>query len=75
MPLSEPGVLGYVFSAKVLKRSILIALVVGTVLSAANQLDVILREPMSPRLCAKIFFNYLVPFLVSSVSAAFNRQK
>ncbi len=75
MPPSEPGAWRYIFSAKVLKRSIPITLVVGTILSAANQFDVILRDPISLRLVAKIVFNFLVPFTVSSVSAALNRQK
>ncbi len=75
MPPSEPGALGYVFSANVLKRNIPIALVVGIILTTANQYDVILREPMSAQMAAKIFFNFLVPFTVSSVSAALNRQK
>lgn len=66
--------LRYIFSRGVLRRNLLIALVVGTLLSAANQWDVVLREPMSARLGAKIFFNYLVPFTVSSVSAALNRR-
>ncbi len=72
---SHRGALGYVFSAKVLKWNIPIALVVGTILTIANQYDVILRERMSARMAAKIFFNFLVPFTVSSVSAALIRQK
>jgi hypothetical protein len=66
--------LRYVFSRGVLRRNLLIALVVGTLLSAANQWDVVLREPMSARLGAKIFFNFVIPFVVSSVSAALNRK-
>lgn len=64
----------YVFNPAVLRRNLLIALVVGTLLSAANQWDVVLREPMSARLGAKLFFNFVIPFAVSSVSAALNRK-
>lgn len=63
-----------VFSRRVLRRNLLIALVVGTLLSTAKQLDVVLREPMSARLGAKILFNFVVPFTVSSVSAVLNRE-
>jgi len=66
--------LRYVFSRGVLRRNLFIALVVGTLLSAANQWDVVLREPMSARLGAKIFFNFVIPFVVSSVSAVLNRK-
>lgn len=66
--------LRYVFRPPVVQRNLCIALVVGALLSAANQLDVVLREPMSARLGAKIFFNFLIPFIVSSASAALNRK-
>lgn len=59
----------------VLKRSAAIALVVGAVLSAANQGAVLLRGPWTAGLFAKVLFNCLVPFIVSSVSAAVNRGK
>jgi hypothetical protein len=66
--------LRYVFSCGVLRRNLFIALIVGTLLSVANQLDVVLREPVSARLGLKIFFNFVIPFMVSSVSAALNRK-
>lgn len=66
--------LRYAFSRSVLRRNLLIALVVGTLLSVANQLDVVLHEPMSARLGVKILFNFLIPFVVSSVSAVLNRK-
>jgi uncharacterized membrane protein len=69
------GSLRYVFSPPVLWRNLFIALIVGTLLSAANQFDVLLREPMTARTGVKIFFNYVIPFTVSSVSAALNRKK
>ena len=69
-----PGALAYVFGWSVLKRSLAIAGVVGCLLSIANQLDVILREPLNPLLAVKIFLNFLIPFVVSSVSALLNRN-
>ena len=74
-PNKTPGDLGYVFSRPVLKRSFLIALVVGSILSLANQSDVIARGPFTLLLGMKLFFNFLVPFTVSSVSAVMNRER
>lgn len=66
-----------VFAARplVLRRSASIALLVGTVLSAANQGETVLRGPWTAGLLAKVVFNYLVPFVVSSASAAANRER
>lgn len=69
------GALRYILSAPVVWRNLLIAMIVGTLLSVANQFDVLLREPMTARTGAKIFFNFVIPFIVSSVSAALNRKK
>ena len=66
--------LGYVFSSSVVKRSLVIAAVVGTLLSATNQGDILLREPFSARVGVKIFLNFLIPFTVASVSALVNRN-
>ena len=66
--------LAYVFSRRVLKKSLTIAGIVGCLLSTTNQMDVILREPMSARLALKIFLNFLIPFVVASVSATLNRS-
>jgi hypothetical protein len=68
------GFFAYIFSWPVLKKNLVIALLVGILLSLANQLDVLLREPWTPRLGLKIFFNFLIPFGVSSASAWVNRQ-
>jgi hypothetical protein len=67
--------LAYALDPVVLRRSVAISLVVGAVLSAANQGDSLLLGPWTPALLAKIAFNCLVPFTVSSVSAAANREK
>jgi hypothetical protein len=69
----RPGALQYVFRGSVLRRNALIALIVGTLLTLANQLDVILRAPLHAPLIAKICFNFVIPFAVSSFSAHANR--
>ncbi len=64
----------YVLSGAVLKRNLLIALAVGSLLSLTNQLDVIVNRGFTPRVVVKIIFNFLIPFCVSSVSALLNRN-
>ncbi|MCI0628883.1 MAG: hypothetical protein L0387_45770 [Acidobacteria bacterium] len=73
--LERLGYVQYAFSTKVLVRSALIALVVGSLLTAVNQYEILLRGPYTSPLRIKVMFNFLVPFLVSSVSAAVNRPK
>jgi hypothetical protein len=53
----------------VFRRAIRIALVVGTLLFAINQLDVVLRGDLTPLVAAKIVLTFLVPFSVSTYSA------
>lgn len=65
----------YALSPRVVRRSLLLATVVGTVLSAANQGEAIVRGAVTGRMLLKVLFNYAVPFIVSSVSAAANRPK
>jgi hypothetical protein len=50
-----------------LRRTALIALCVGTVLSLANQADVVLGGGVSPATAAKVGFNYVVPFISSNL--------
>jgi hypothetical protein len=50
-----------------LRRTIAIALVVGTILSAINQLDVLVGGDGTPAPAIKIPLNYLVPFIVSNL--------
>jgi hypothetical protein len=45
------------------------------ILSIANQYDLLLRTPVTAKLAVKIFFNFVVPFVVSSSSAALNRPR
>jgi hypothetical protein len=66
--------IGDVLPGSVLKRNLLIALAIGSLLSLTNQLDVIVNRGFTPRLVMKIIFNFLIPFCVSSVSALLNRN-
>ena len=50
-------------------RAIAVALVVGTILVAINQADVLLGGHVSALVLAKIGLTYLVPFSVSTYSA------
>jgi hypothetical protein len=67
------GVIQYAFSGRVFQRNLLIALIVGTLLTIANQFDVILRGPLHVVLLVKMCLNFAIPFVVSSVSAYANR--
>ncbi len=49
-----------------LKRTVTIALAVGTILFAINQLDVVLSGRATPLVWLKIGVTYLVPFCVSN---------
>jgi len=72
-PLSE--ILLYTFSRQVVRRSLTIAMIVGCILSIVNQYDVLAHGPFTSRLWTRLFFNFLVPFAVSSTSAAVNRPR
>lgn len=50
-----------------LRKTIGIAVVVGTILFAINQLDVVLRGAATPVLWLKVGLTYLVPFCVSNL--------
>lgn len=50
-----------------LRRTALVALVVGTWLTAFNHGDELLRGDLDMRLAAKIALDYLTPFIVSNV--------
>jgi hypothetical protein len=73
-PTPRASSLRYVFSPSVVKRSLIIAIVVGTLLSIANQWDVLLRDPIGVGIGVKVFLNFLIPFTVASVSAVLNRD-
>jgi hypothetical protein len=50
-----------------LRRTLAIAVVVGTVLTAINHADVIARGDATTATLAKAALNYLVPFIVSNL--------
>jgi hypothetical protein len=50
-----------------LRRTVKIALVVGTILTLINQLDVILRGDATAITGLKAVLNYCVPFIVSNL--------
>jgi len=52
-----------------LRRSALIAIVVGTVLAAINQGDVLLAGHWAPALAWKLPLTYAVPFVVATLGA------
>jgi hypothetical protein len=54
----------------VLRRSLATCAVVGAVLTAINQGDVLVRGELTPDLAWKIPLTFLVPFLVATVSSA-----
>lgn len=49
-----------------LRRTIRIALLVGTILFAINQLDIVIRGQATPSLWLKCALTYLVPFCTSN---------
>ena len=71
---ASSGALRYVFSKAVLKRNVSLVLVVGCLLTLANQLDVLVSQPFTFRMGVKIFVNFAIPFAVSSTSATINRR-
>jgi hypothetical protein len=73
-PRDEISSLRYIFTIEVMRRNALIAAVVGCVLTASNHWDALVRQPPNAELGAKICANFLIPFIVSSVSAALNRR-
>ncbi len=50
-------------------RALVVALLVGTVLFAINQLDVVLAGALTPLVAAKIALTYLVPYSVATYAA------
>lgn len=61
--------LRFVLRRELLRRTLTIAAVVGTLLTAINQLDVIVAGDASTGTWLKTAANYLVPFVVSNLGA------
>lgn len=58
-----------IFAPSVRDRALRVALIVGVVLFAINQLDVVVRGEVTPTVVAKILLTFLVPYTVSSYSS------
>lgn len=56
-----------VFIRANLRKTVRIALVVGTILFLINQLDVVLRGKATPFVWFKVGLTYFVPFVVSNL--------
>ena len=54
---------------RVRDRALRVALVVGVVLFAINQLDVVLRGELTPTVLGKTVLTFAVPYAVSTYSA------
>jgi hypothetical protein len=59
--------LDIVFRRENLRRTIKIALVVGTILTVINQLDVFITGPITALTWVKTGLNFCVPFVVSNL--------
>jgi len=55
---------------KNIKRSAIVSLIIGTILTLINQIDFILNFNITPKLIIQIFLTYLIPFLVSMYGGA-----
>ncbi len=70
---TDVNALRFLCRRPVLVRNLTIAAVVGLILSGVNQGDVSMSGELSGTVWLKIFFNFVVPFTVASVSALVNR--
>jgi hypothetical protein len=64
----------YCFAAERLKRTVLTALIVGTVLTLLNQVDVVAVGHATSTTYLKCAANYLVPFVVSNLGLLIGRD-
>lgn len=58
-----------------LRRTVLTTVIVGTVLFAINQLDVVMGGNASMMTWIKVVLTYLVPFVVSNLGIVFATQE
>jgi hypothetical protein len=66
---SATDALRLVFSRRLMCRTLVIALVVGTILSIVNQAHIIAAGDADAATWARVAANYLTPFIVSSIGA------
>ena len=57
------------------RRSLIVALIVGTILTAINQGNIILRGDFPPSLYWKIPLIYIVPYCVATTGAILNSRR
>jgi hypothetical protein len=69
-PSSLRRFLAYWFMKETVVRAVKVAGVVGPILTAINQRDVLLWGEFSPRLFRKMLLTFAVPYGVSSFSSA-----
>ncbi|HWI06628.1 MAG TPA: nitrate/nitrite transporter NrtS, partial [Solirubrobacteraceae bacterium] len=67
--------LRYCLRREHLRRTLTIALVVGVILTAINQLDVILAGGATTATWAKSMANFVVPFVVSNLGLLSGRPR
>lgn len=68
-------VLAYCATSQHLRRTVVIAIVVGTILTVVNQVDVIIAGNATAFTAVKIAVNYLVPFIVSNLGLLAGRPR
>jgi hypothetical protein len=71
--LAEP--LRYCLQPRLLRRTVLIALVVGLLLTAVNQLDVIVSGEATTTTWLRSALNFVIPFLVANVGLLSARRE
>ncbi len=69
------GALRYCSQREHLRRTLLIALVVGVILTAVNHLDVILAGDATTATWLKSMMNFLAPFVVSNLGVLSGRSR
>lgn len=66
--------LSIAFDARILKRSLMVSLFVGTILMVINHGDVIIHGNLTATHIFKIVLTYVVPFLVSTYSSVESKR-
>lgn len=66
---------GLLLRGRTSRQALPIALVVGTILSAVNQADVIVTGAATTATWLKVAVNYLVPYLVASIGYLSGRRR
>ncbi len=74
-PVGDPGWLALAMHPATVRRALLTAAVVGTLLVAINHGDAILRGEVGRGRLARIALTVLVPYAVSTVSSASTRRE